>query len=113
MKKGFTLVEVLAVIVIIGLIFLMTFPTILNSIKKSQDKIDDNTFELIKSSTKEYTNDNLDELEDNYCVDIATLISDGYIDEDIVTAKDNDLLSKSINYNDNNYEIVDSCNDER
>ena len=112
MKKGFTLVEVLAVIVITGLIFLIAFPTMLNSIKKSQDKIDDNTFELLKNASKEYSSDNIDNIEDNYCIDVNTLISGGYIDEDIITAKDNKLLNKAIKYNENTYEIVESCSNE-
>ena len=111
MKKGFTLVEVLAVIVIIGLIFLIAFPTLLNSIKKSQEKIDSNTIELLTSSAKDYANDNIDELEDSFCVNITKLISEGYIDEDIVTTNGNKLLNKSINFSNGNYNIVDDCDE--
>ena len=108
MKKGFSLVEVLAVIVIIGLIFLIAFPTLLNSIKKSNDQIDSNTLELIKNAAKDYENDQ-DDLDDNYCIDISDLINDGYIEEDVVLSKDKKLINKSINKNNGNYELVGKC----
>ena len=38
MKKGFTLVELLAVIVILALVALITIPVILNVVDKSKDK---------------------------------------------------------------------------
>ena len=36
MKKGFTLVELIAVIIIIGIIAMITFPIVNNSIQKSK-----------------------------------------------------------------------------
>ena len=37
MKKGVTLIELMAVVVIISLVCLLTFPNIVNQIKKSKD----------------------------------------------------------------------------
>ena len=39
MKKGFTLAELLGVIVILGLIALLSFPPIVSQIKKSKKEI--------------------------------------------------------------------------
>ena len=38
-KKGFTLVELMAVIIIISLIAILTFPNIINQIKKSKQQL--------------------------------------------------------------------------
>ncbi|MCM1371279.1 MAG: prepilin-type N-terminal cleavage/methylation domain-containing protein [Clostridium sp.] len=38
MKKGFTLMELMAVIIVIGLITLITFPIITNNLKKSEER---------------------------------------------------------------------------
>ena len=116
-KKGFTLVEVLGVVVLIAIIFLISYTTILNHFKRSQDKIDENTFSLLKSATKDYMNDNKDDYPENnknvFCIDVNTLIDNNYIDEDTVVSKDNKLLAKimQVSYKDSDYEyeLVDSC----
>lgn len=122
-KKGFTLVEVLGVVVLIAIIFLISYTTILNHFKRSQDKIDENTFSLLKSATKDYMNDNQDDYPENnknvFCIDVNTLIDNNYIDEDTVVSKDNKLLAKTmkVSYkdNDNEYQLVDSskCKEKR
>ncbi len=120
-KKGFTLVEVLGVVVLIAIIFLISYTTILNHFKRSQDKIDENTFSLLKSATKDYMNDNKDDYPENnknvFCIDVNTLIDNNYIDEDTVVSKDNKLLAKimQVSYKDSDYEyeLVDSCKERK
>ena len=40
MKKGFTLIEILAVVTIIGLIFVIALPKIINSLNSKKSDID-------------------------------------------------------------------------
>ena len=58
MKKGFTLVELLAVIIILGVIALITFPVIDNSIKKSKEESLQRTIDAIEQASYEYSVDN-------------------------------------------------------
>ena len=114
-NKGFTLVELMAVIIIISLIALLTFPNIVNQIKKTR-KFNNKTVEdIIIEQAKKYINDNLDQFEDKkYCFSIDTLLDNGYIKESLVGHSDNlDKKAIYITKNDDyKYEIMDKdkCN---
>lgn len=108
-KKAFTLVELMAVIIIISLVAILTFPSIVNQIKKTKKVNSDNINTIVIEAAKKYVNDNPDDFEENeYCLSIDTLVSDDYIKEDMF--KDSDIIDKKtiklINAN-SKYEIVD------
>ncbi len=62
-KKGFTLAELLGVIVILGLIALVAFPAILNTIRSNKDNISEATAQLIFSGADLYVHNHQDEFE--------------------------------------------------
>ncbi len=80
-KKGFTLAELLGVIVILGLICLVAFPPILNSIKKSKNNISEATLNVIYNGANIYVNNHPSEFKlienSKYCVKIQDLIDEG------------------------------------
>lgn len=57
-KKGFTLVELMAVIVILSIFALMAVPTITNTLKKQEEKAFDSYVETICMGTKTYMRHN-------------------------------------------------------
>ena len=60
MKKGFTLIEILAVVTIMGLIFILVIPKIGTSLKHKKKDVDTTTNNLIITAAKNYVNDNQD-----------------------------------------------------
>lgn len=56
-KNGFTLVEILSVIVILGLIALITIPVVLNNIKSTKDDLYNTQINLIKAGAVNYVTD--------------------------------------------------------
>ena len=86
-NKGFTLAELLGVIVLLALICLVAFPPILRDIKKSKSNIDEATFKIIRSATDVYVNRHLssfEKVEDNvYCVQLQSLIDEGDLSMDL------------------------------
>ena len=58
MKKGFTLIELMAVIIIISLLAILTFPNIVGQIKKSKNAKNNNVNAIVISAAKRYINDN-------------------------------------------------------
>lgn len=114
MRKGFTLIELMAVIVIISLVCLLTFPNIVNQIEKSKDANKDNIEEVVISSAKKYVNDNIDKYSEqrDYCISVEELVDNDYLKEDIVNDEENNLLDwyVKVNYdNDFKYKMMNEC----
>lgn len=116
MKKGFTLIELMAVIVIISLVVILTFPNIVSQIKKSKDANKESVNSIVISAAKKYVNDNPNDFKEkkdnNYCIDINTLIDNDYLKEDIINREEIDLQGDfiKVSYGDNyDYEITNKC----
>lgn len=111
-KKGFTLVELIGVVVILGLIALIAFPSLLNQINSSKKEISELIEEIVISSSKSYVENNSQNSPKKYCIPIEELIDDGYLAKEMVKEELDKLKSKSVmvTYYDNkyNYELVDS-----
>ncbi|MBQ6284978.1 MAG: prepilin-type N-terminal cleavage/methylation domain-containing protein [Bacilli bacterium] len=88
-RKGFTLVEVMATIAILGILVILVTPSIIDIRKDMLQKTYDSRVSLIKNAALDYANDNLDQvpvsvntsLPDSSCltVTIKKLIDDGYL----------------------------------
>ena len=101
MKKGFTLAEILGIIVIIGLLLILIVPPIINRISGSGDEAKDAENEFIYNATDVYINEHHEKYppgkSGKYCILIQDLIDDGLLVEpvnDVVTGED--LSDKSV-----------------
>ncbi len=106
-KKGFTLVELMAVIIIISLIAILTFPNIVNQIKKSKKTTTNNINDIVVSAAKRYVADNPNEIGGEvFCLNVSELVSNDYVKDDI----SKDISNKVVKITDKNllkYEIVE------
>ena len=97
MKKGFTLAELLGVIVILGIIVLLAFPPILDSIKKSKENINNSTEEIIFNATKLYMGDypSIYKLTNNskYCIKIQDLIDSSRLERGLQDSNTNEEIN--------------------
>lgn len=82
MKKGFTLVELLAVITIIGVVALLVFPTIMDSIQNSKEDLYQIQIKEIEDTGKKWATDYLEFLDSTHLnatgVSLKALITSGY-----------------------------------
>lgn len=125
-KRGFTLVELLAVLVLIAAISLIVFPSIINYINSTKGDISKATKELIISSTKLYVSDNAKTFPQyegySYCTTLETLADKNYIDKPFVdssTGKELDLSNTYVKVSyvydydlgttKYTYDVVDTC----
>ena len=101
-KKGFTLVELIGVVVILGLIALVAFPSLLNQINNSNKQISDSQKDLIIAATKNYVEENKNEYANKnfFVVDVDVLAEKNYIDKKLIksyTDEENKLLVTALN----------------
>ena len=117
MKKGFTLIEILAVVTIIGLIFVIALPKIINSLNSKKSDIDNTTNNMIISAAKMYVNDHntkFDKIEGSvYCLPLTTLTKEEYLDSKVKNVTDDkditNIKSVKISYDNTfHYEIVNN-----
>ena len=117
-KNGFTLMELLGVILILGILALIAFPPILKIIKESKNEIKEGTKNIIIDAAKDYYEDNINNYEliegMTYCIDISELTDNGYLNKKIKDENLNDINEnkkvKLIYHNNKfNYDVVDSC----
>ena len=83
-NKGFTLVEVLAVIAILAIVMVIAIPNISSSIERSNNKKNEALEKVIKSEAELYVSNfkNLLSFSDNKCyIDIKDLVNNGQLDE--------------------------------
>lgn len=111
MKKGFTLIELITVIILIAVIGLIVFPTVNSIIKKSEDDLYNEQIERIKDASEKWAYDNVDKLPNvNYgsiTITLLNLKKGGYLPLDIKDPRTDEAipngLSIVITYIDNEY----------
>lgn len=113
-NKGFTLLELLGVIIILAILVTLAFPSVINFIKSSTAKKDKIINDLIISAAESYINDNSDNLYitsgSNYCVTVDELVETQYLNSISELKKyPKETRSVKVTYEDTyKYEIVDS-----
>lgn len=97
-NKGFTLVELLAIIILLGVLVLIVYPKILEVIEKKNSEIDKATLDIFYSAADEYMkknpNDYSKTIGDTYCFNITDLDSENLIPIDIAKYKDKGIQVK-------------------
>ncbi len=91
MKKGFTLIEVLAVISLLALLALVFTPKILEQQEKKEKEISEASKQILYTDASNYINDNdkyIIKENNTFCIKVKTLIDDNYISMDADQFKD-------------------------
>ena len=112
-NRGFTLVELLGVIIIIALLSLIIFPNIISSFFEVSNKLDDATKILVIEAAKDYYANNRNNIEKiDYCVTVSNLQSEGLLAYDIKNSDGKiiptDTLIK-ISSHGSKYEVGEKC----
>ncbi len=118
-KRGFTLIEMVAVILIMALLTIIVLPTIINQIRSQKENISGTAMQLISSATELYLSERSNEYSmyfgDTYCIPLETLVNDGKLKspvKDLSTGKEiplNQIVKIEVNeYGNGEYSIVDT-----
>ena len=80
MKRGFTLVELLAVMIILGMIVLITFPNIQKSFNKSSEKLLEKQIKSIENVARAWGATNNSQFDDCYILTLENLKKSGLLE---------------------------------
>ncbi len=76
---GFTLVELLAVIVVLGIIALIAYPLVTGTIENSRNKLGEEQFKRLDDAVRSYITKSVSE--DEACVSVTDLKKGGYLED--------------------------------
>jgi type IV pilus assembly protein PilA len=94
---GFTLIEILAVLIILAAVALLVTPLILKQVKDSKDNLYDVQIENIKKSASIYVTDNIKDLkESSYTFYLGNLQKLGLAEKNIINPKTNEKLNECL-----------------
>ena len=100
-RKGFTLIELVAVVTFVAIIGIVVAINITNQVKKQEEKNYDRYLEIITSATELYVEQHrnryvtLDKEGSSIYISISELISANMIDETLTNPKTNNYISTS------------------
>lgn len=98
MKKGFTLIELVGVIIILGVIAAITIPIVDKSIKESKETLYNAQIENIIESAKAWMSDNAVGMPyelSSFTLTLGELQDDGYADKDIENPRTGGYFGRS------------------
>ena len=104
MKKGFTLIELMAVIVLLAVIAVIAFPIVNNSLNDSKIKTCQNQKKTIIETAKRWVADHSDEIKSE--ISVTELKDSGYLSKEnkIINPTDNKEMTGNVKITyDNDY----------
>ena len=123
MKKGFTLIELTAVIILIALISVLGFTLISNNINSKKDEISEAMNKIIFEASNiymGYNQKNYLKIDDNiYCIKLSNLIDLDLLSKPLIDPVSNEEISLDkyvkieVNAEEYLYSIVDNCTEKR
>ena len=99
MKKGFTLMEMIAVVGIIAIMSILVMPAIVNQLGEKKEDISKAEMDLIATAADLYFNNNVStypkQVNARYCVKLDELINAGYLKKPLKDVSDGKLIDTS------------------
>lgn len=89
LKRGFTLIELMGVIVLLGILGLVVFPSILNQMKKVDSNLSEANLKIVYSAADDYIKDHRNDFQSqiesdgNIVIALNNLVNGGYLSKDI------------------------------
>ena len=113
-NKAFTLIELLAVIIILGLLLTLTTPQIMDALDNSKEKIYDRQKELIETAAERWAVDNMQKYTSKEYITVEELKNEGYLNKNKVNnPKTKEKISGCVfitkNKNKYKYEYSETC----
>ena len=113
MKRGFTLVELIEIVSLLGVLVAFAYPKVLDIKEKKEAEVEQAKIDLIYNAAKEYVGNHTNEFSQNqniYCISLTTLEDENMIPVDITDVKKKySYVRVNIASNKNSYNITKTC----
>ena len=118
MKKGFTLIEMIAAVVILSIIALIVIPIVNKNIRESREKLYNRQIKTIEEAAQRWTTTNSDLFTDGaaYEVSLTTLKEEGHLERgDIKNPQTEEIMNGCVvieydnSYNQYTFNYIDTC----
>ncbi len=100
-NQGFTLIEMLTVVILIGIILAIAVPGVMNAVKSNQKKLYDTHLKIVEEASYLFVKQYKGQLENSssscFLVDYQTLVQKGLVKESKITCSGKVILTKSGN----------------
>lgn len=110
-KKGFTLVELIAVIALLAVIIGFSVPAIMNKINLRQGEIDKALFDTVSASANLYVNNNKAKYNDKntHYIKFSTLVNEDLLDQSVLDKYPNYCVKLKYESNRFTNSVVTDC----
>lgn len=96
-KNGFTLVELLSVIIILAIILVIAIPKLTSSLSESKENLYNSTIKEIERTASQYVSSHPELITDeSFTISIDTLCEDKYLDCPITDPRDKSIISGNV-----------------
>lgn len=97
--KGFTLIELMGVIIILALIAIIATPNIIDQIRKLNTEVSKTQLAVLEAAADNYLTANPDQFKMNngrvYCITLQEIIDAGMLTDPVVDASTGEVISNS------------------
>lgn len=101
-KNAFTIIELLAVLVVIAIVLAIVVPTVIDTVKNSKERAYQTTIESVKTAAQTHINFSSSSYKAQFAspgyvtISLTTLIDEGYLKPDIKNPKTGEALTGSV-----------------
>ena len=114
LQRGFTFIEMLAVVVLLALLVIIAYPIVSSQIKNTNNELTNSEKDILATSAYSYIEDNKDNYKvrsgNTFCIKVSALKQAGKIPVTLKHVKNDEVVRVTVSSDEKlNYEVVEEA----